>query len=241
MRSILIAGVIILCFAFLFFIGCATFEKTDLEVLDNAALVAAYCNKEIDMSDFQGIGHALSKMAQSEDFNLEPSAIKIKNDVLEVYATYFPFKFIDEETVKNNAAYKDLYDQGADWLKTMFFSTASGYQVVRHTNRDTIDILFAAFPEADALMFTSADFKLSKESQVLRFGTARVQAFHNIVLVNRDKNIILSKQNYAVSRHSIKFALGGVFDTDKIQLLCTEALSKAAEATERWIVEEMGG
>ena len=241
MRSKLTPGIIILCFTFLIFTGCATFKKADLEVLDNAALVTAYCNRKIDTSEFKGIGQSVNKLAQNDDFNLKPSATQIKNDMLKVYAPHFPFKFIDEKTVKSNAVYKDLYGQGADWLKTMFFSTASGYQVVRHTDKDTIDKLFAAFPEADALMFTSADFKLNKESQVLGFGTARVQAFHNIVLINRDKKVILDKHNYAVSQHSIKFALGGVFDADKIQPLCVEALNKAAKATENWIIEEMGG
>jgi hypothetical protein len=241
MRNKLIAGLIIICFTLLFFTGCATFKKADLEVLDNVALVTAYCNKEIDMSDFKGLGQAVNKLAQNKDFNLEPSAIQIKNDMLEIYAPHLPFNFIDEKAVKSNAAYKDLYGPSADWLKTMFFSTAPGYQVVRYTDNDTIDKLFAAFPEADALMFTSADFKLNKESQVLGFGTARVQAFHNLVLINRDKKKILEKRNYAKSKSTIKFALGGVFDADKIQPLCVEALNKASKATESWILKEMGG
>ncbi len=235
----LIVSIIIFCSMFLFFIGCATFKKADLDVLDNVALVSSFCNKEIDMSDFRGIGQAVSKLAQNKEFNLEPAAIQIKNDILEMYASHFPFKFIDEKTVTTNSAYKDLYGGGADWLKDAFYSTAAGYQVVRHTDREAIDKLFAAFPEADGLMFTNADFKLNKESSVLGFGTARVQAWHHMILINRDKKIIMNRVNYSVSRNTIKFALGGVFDARKIQPMCIEALRKASERTEAWVLKEM--
>ncbi len=191
------------------------------------------------MSDFRGLASAVNELAQNDDFNLEPSAIQLKNDVLEVYAPHFPFKFIDEKTITNNAAYKDLYTGVADWFVKGNFSTAAGYQPVFRTDKDSIDKLFAAFPEADALMFTSADFKLNKESSVLGFGTARVTASHYLVLINRDKKIVMDKFNYAASKHTIKFALGGVFDAKKIQPLCIEALNKASERTEAWILKEM--
>ena len=239
MRNKLIVGIFILCFLFLLFSGCATFKKANLDVLDNVALVTSYCNKEIDTSDFEGIGQAVNKLAQSKEFNLKPSAVQMKKDVMEVYAPHFPFNFIDEETITNNTSYKDLYEGVTEWFVKGNFSTAAGYQPVFYTDKDTIDKLFTAFPEADALMFTGANFKLSNESQVLGFGTARVQAFHNLVLINRDEKIVMNRQNYAVSKNTIKFALGGVFDAKKIQPLCIEALEKASDMTEAWIAKEM--
>jgi len=239
MRNKIIVSIFIIIFTFLFFTGCATFKKADLDVLDNVALVSAFANKEIDMSDFRGIGQAVSKLAQNKEFNLEPAAIQIKNDILEMYAPHFPFKFIDEKTVTSNSAYKGLYGGGAEWLKEAYYSTAAGYQVIRYTDKDAIDKLFAAFPEADGLMFTNANFKLNKESSILGFGTARVQAWHHMILINRNKKIIMNRTNYSVSRNTIKFALGGVFDAKKIQPMCIEALSKASERTEAWVLKEM--
>lgn len=233
MRKKLLIIITIISLFFLFFSGCATFNKADLEVINNAGLVSVYCDKRIDTSEFTSVFAGINELAQSKDFNLEVIAIQMKNDVFDEYAPYLPFSFLDEKDVTENPSYKSI-------LSDLWFSTPAGYKAIGYGNQKVIDELFEAFPKANGLMFVWAYFKLHKESEILGFGAARVYAYHQLIIMDRSKKIILQKTNYAASKDIIEFALGGVFDAKEIQPLCIEALNKASEVTKAWIMKEMG-
>ena len=246
---------VVLALAVLAFTGCATFNMAQLEVVDKAALVSVYCDKRIDMSDFKGVAAFVSQLAQDESFDLSSVALQMKDDVFEKYAPYLPFTFLDERVVTGDTAYVNLYP---DRDKIVFalgayrwMVAAAGYHVIEigtsgkkaraygTTPKDVPGKLYEAFPVAEALMFVHADFKLAKESSLLGFGTARMQANHHLLIINKNEEVILSKMNFAVSDDKIKFALGGIFDASKIQQLCVEALNKASAKTNIWILKEM--
>ena len=70
-------------------------------------------------------------------------------------------------------------------------------------------VLLDAFPDVEAFMVCTANFKLTKEFAI------------------------------AGSDDAIKFALGGVVDATQILPLCLQATDKAARKFEAWFSKEM--
>lgn len=238
-NKIFIITIIFSLFLLLFFSSCATFKKEAVTSIKNAAVVSVYCHKRIDTSDFKGMAAGVSELAQNKDFKLQPVAVRLRDDIFNEYASHLPFSLLDEPTVINNESYINLYKDKKIDFKPIFFATPEGYQIVLFTNEDIITKLFESFPEVDGLVFVNADFRLDKVASVLGFGTAKVRATHTLMVIDRNREIVMKKHNYASSKGSLKFALGGVFDAGKIQPLCVEAINRAADTTKKWIQKEM--
>lgn len=238
MRKKLLLITVTLSMLLLFYSGCSTFQKGSVTSIQNAAVVSVFCDKQIDMSDFKGMASSVSALAQNKDFKLKPIAVRMKDDVFLEYASFLPFPLMEEQAVINNDAYKNYYKGVKVAISPLVYAFPDGYQVI-FTNKKNIEKMFEILPDADALIFVTASFKLDKVASILGFGTAKAEASHTITVIDRSKKIVMQKNNRAKSENNIKFALGGVFKASDIQPLCVEAINEATDMTRTWIQKEM--
>jgi hypothetical protein len=218
--------------------SCATLEKTQVAGVEEAALISIYCDKRIDMSDFGGLAALVNQVAQDQAFQLKPLAVKLRDDMFGKYAAGLPFKLIAEDRVIGAPAYRTFETQKFS-LNKAFYDAPDGYVFYPLNDDVAYRVLLDAFPGVEAFMVCSAYFKLTKEFSIAGFGTARVTSFVTVLALDRNRQVILRKSTYAASDQTIKFALGGVFDADKILPLCVQATDKAARKFEAWFTKEM--
>jgi hypothetical protein len=218
--------------------SCATLEQGQVASVEEAALVSVYCDKRIDTSDFQGLAALVNQLSQDKAFQLKPVAVKLRDDMFGKYACGLPFKLLPEKQVIGAPAYRTFETQKFS-LNRAFYDAPDGYVFYPLSDDVAFKVLLDAFPNVQAFMVCTANFKLSKEFSVAGFGTARVTAFVTILALDRNRKVILRKYTYAASDQTIKFALGGVFDASKILPLCIQATDKAAKKFEEWFAGAM--
>ncbi len=224
--------------AVLFSLSCATLEKGQMASVEEAALISIYCDKRIDMSDFGGLAALVNQLAQDKSFQLKPLAVKLRDDMFGKYAAGLPFQLIPEAQVIGAPAYRTFETQKFS-LNKAFYDAPDGYVFYPLNDDVAYRVLLDAFPDVEAFMVCSAYFKLTKEFAIAGFGTARVTSFVTVLVLDRNRQVILRKSTYAGSDDTIKFALGGVFDASEILPLCVQATDKAARKFEAWFSKEM--
>jgi hypothetical protein len=219
-------------------LSCATLEKGQVAGAREAALISVYCDKRIDTSDFGGLAALVNQLSQDKSFQLKPLATRLRDDMFNKYAPGLPFKIIPESQVIGSPAYRTFDNQKFDFNEA-FFDCPDGYLFYPFSDDVAYKVLIDAFPDVQAFMVCSANFRLTKEFAIAGFGTARVTSFVTILAMDRNRKVILRKSTYAASDDTIKFALGGVFDASQILPLCTQATDKAARRFEAWFAEQM--
>jgi hypothetical protein len=227
-----------LAVAALLSLSCATLEKGQVAGVEEAALISIYCDKRIDMSDFGGLAALVNQLAQDKSFQLQPLAVKLRDDMFGKYAAGLPFKLVAESQVIGAPAYRTFETQKFS-LNKAFYDAPDGYVFYPLNDDVAYRVLLDAFPGVEAFMVCSAYFKLTKEFSIAGFGTARVTSFVTVLALDRNRQVILRKSTYAGSDDTIKFALGGVFDASEILPLCVQATDKAARKFEAWFSKEM--
>jgi hypothetical protein len=234
-RLLLSAG---LALGALLLFSCATLEKGQVASVQEAALVSVYCDKQIDFSDFKGLGAAVNRLAQDKSFQLKPLATRLRDDMFNKYAPGLPFRLMPEKEVIGVPAYRAFETQKLTFNK-LFFDLPDGYVFYPLSDDVAYKVLLDAFPNVQAFMVCTANFKLAKEFSIAGFGTARVNSYVTILALDRNRKVILRKYTWAASDETIKFALGGVFDATQIVPLCIQATDKAAKKFEAWFSKEM--
>jgi len=227
-----------LALAALLSLSCATLEKTQVASVEEAALISIYCDKRIDMSDFGGLAALVNQLAQDKSFQLKPLAVKLRDDMFGKYAAGLPFKLVPEAQVIGAHAYRTFETQKFS-LNKAFYDAPDGYVFYPLNDDVAYRVLLDAFPDVAAFMVCGAYFKLTKEFAIAGFGTARVTSYVTVLVLDRNRQVILRKSTYAGSDDTIKFALGGVFDASEILPLCVQATDKAARKFEAWFSKEM--
>ena len=233
----LIAGPALALAALLLF-SCATMEKGQVVSAKEAALISVYCDKQIDTSDFTGLAAAVNRLSQDKSFQLKSVATRLRDDIFNKYAPGLPFKIIPESQVIGSPAYRTFENQKFSFNKA-FFDVPDGYVFYPLSDDVAYKVLIDAFPDVEAFMVCTANFKLTKEFSIAGFGTARVTSFVTMLVLDRNRKVILRKYTWAASDDTIKFALGGVFDATQILPLCIQATDKAARKFEAWFWKEM--
>jgi hypothetical protein len=236
-RSRFVLGAALALGALLLF-SCATLEKGQVASAEEAALISVYCDKQIDFSDFSGLGAAVTRLAQDKSFQLKSVATRLRDDMFNKYAPGLPFKIIPESEVIGSRVYHTFETQKFN-LNKLFFDVPDGYLFYPLSDDVAYKVLLDAFPDVEAFMVCAANFKLTKEFAIAGFGTARVTSYVTILALDRNRKVILRKSTYAASDETIKFALGGVFDATQILPLCLQATDKAARKFEAWFWKEM--
>jgi hypothetical protein len=108
-------------------------KEEKVKGVNEAALNCVFCDKRIDTSDFKSIGAAANQLAQDKDFDLKPTADKLRDDIFNRYAQGFPFKVADENAVIHSPAYTKLASNKFD-LNKVFFAAPDGYVILPYTN-----------------------------------------------------------------------------------------------------------
>jgi len=105
----------------------------------------------------------------------------------------------------------------------------------KKTQKNTI----AAFPDVDGIMMIGIDYKLVKTGiQVMGFGTAKIQATVTLKIVDRKAKKMFKVFAVSKSEENLKFALGGVFDTEELMPLVVDATEQVLTKMDGKIVKK---
>jgi hypothetical protein len=234
-----ILPVMFLSLALVFFAGCASMDKGAVSQIKEVAIVSVYADKNVDMQDFGGLAAAVSALAQNEAFNLQPIVLKFRDDLISKYAGAFGFKVMDEQTVLASPEYQALKAKVVIDMTKLVYELPQGYIAINPLDKKKALAVADAFPNVQGFMYGTMSFRLVKQFEIAGFGTAKMQAYLNIYVKDRNGKTVVYKYTFADSDDSIKFALGGVFDAAKIQPLCVQAADKAAVKFEEWVKKKM--
>lgn len=194
------------------------------------AIVSIYCNKEIAAGDFTGMGAAITKLANDEDFDLRPMVTRIHEKVFSEYTSNLEFDFMTEEEVLNNPKYDEtIFEAGT--IKTTaeqrdkWMLRPDGYLPIHaYPGKKILRETAARFPTADGIMFVSLSYELEKVGmEIMGFGNAKIKCIGTIRIMDKDGKKLLRITEYSSSDNKIKFAMGGLFETSELMPLCTEA------------------
>ena len=196
--------------------------------MNKVALVSFYANKQIDASDFTGIGVAIQMLAKDSNFNLQPIIEKFKGKLYSELASEMPFEFVPDEKIINNDRYKSLSANFNPPLGKFYYTSPKGYDFLPNSKK-YLDSLFWAFEDEniDGLMFIDVNYKLNKQFEAMGFGTAKVIATVLITIYNKKKKRVFYMPVFQPSDNKLKFALGGsALEAEKILPLCEETTDK---------------
>jgi hypothetical protein len=207
--------------------------KKDLKKLEKVALVSVSSSKQIDASEFNSLGAMITKLADSEDFDLMPITVSLKESVYEVYAKELPFPLMPEEELFAIEGFSEIN-------QLSFIISPEGYpNVMPISKKKVMNAVWNAVPDADGIMLVYASYTLNKVVEAFGFGTAKMQCNIWVEVRSRKKGKrILTKNLYGRSENKIKFQLGGVMDTTQLIPLCQEATDIANAKMVEWLQKQ---
>lgn len=213
--------------------SCTSVKSTQLNTIEDVAVVSMSVDNHIDMSGFVGLITFSKELAVSGELDLSVVTDTIRDKVFLEYATLFPFQLIDEQKVVGAEGYQNYrqQDSKAAIARNLMFQTYPGYQVLhpRKYNERKIMSLFDVLPsETDAVMFINTSYELKKQMASYGMGTAKVRANLDLFLINREGEVVMKafKSDYADG--FIKFAISGTeMDTSKVRDMCINATGHA--------------
>ena len=192
----------------------------------------------VDMTDFTGsMAGIVNTLANSEDFKLDPFVDQLHKNIMDNYLSNLDYTFMPEEEVLNHEGYDESLNDDA-LLSGDFMIRPEGYESVHTRSKKAQKAAIAAFPEVDGIMMVGIDYKLVKMVEAMGFGTAKVQANVHLRIIDRKSKKLLNVLVNQRSDGKIKFALGGVFDTDELMPLVEDATKKALERMDEKIIRK---
>ena len=189
------------------------------------------------MSDFSGMGAAITRLANSEDFRIEPFVDELHKKITGTYMENIDFDFMPEADVLSHAGYDDKLNDGA-LISGEWMIRPEGYQSVHAQSKKSQKAALEAFPEVDGVMMVGINYKLVKIVEAMGFGTAKIQAYVHLKIVDRKAKKMLNVLASQKSDDNIKFALGGIFKTEELMPLIKEATEKALVRMDEKIIRK---
>lgn len=215
-----------------------SFTPTNPAQDQKIALVSVYCSKMVDMTDFTGsMAGIVNTLANSEDFKLDPFVDQLHKNIMDNYLSNLDYTFMPEEEVLNHEGYDESLNDDA-LLSGDFMIRPEGYESVHTRSKKAQKATIAAFPEVDGIMMVGIDYKLVKMVEAMGFGTAKIQANVHLRIIDRKSKKLLNVLVNQRSDGKIKFALGGVFDTDVLMPLVEDATKKALARMDEKIIRK---
>jgi|GEM_PF-698612 len=211
----------------------------DVDVLgEKIALVSVYCSKQVDASQFgNSLAGAINTLANSEDFDLRPFVDKLHERIQNGYLENLDYDFIPEAEVLSAPGYDKSISDGS-LIKAEYLLKPEGYVGVHTMSKKSQQKALDVFPDVDGIMMIGIDYTLVKTAEVMGFGTAKVQANINLKIVDRKGKKMFKVLVYQKSSDNIKFALGGVFNTDELMPLVEDATNNALERLDEKILKK---
>lgn len=210
--------------------------------INKVAIVSVYGLREINADDFGGLTKTMSTLSQDGNFQIDSLVTDFYTKLYTEFAQSFPFSIMPEEEVLSNPQYATILDNTAEQFKFQDYQVTTPedrpYKPIMSfglvVNNKAIESALAAFPEADGVMIAYISYSLVKESEIMGFGTAKIRAYINLKLHDRNNKVVLKLKEGAKSDKQIRFALGGsVFEAKEMQALCKEATANLLKDMEK--------
>jgi hypothetical protein len=234
-KSIALSVVIIVGLALLG--ACASIDKGRLASLKSAAVVSVYSDRAVDMSDFGSLLTMAKQLANSSDFDLQPIAVRLRDDVFQNYAPLFPFPLMDEGQVLGNPDYQAFQSRQttSSWSQAM----PKDYALVSVIQAKEMKNLAASLG-ADAAVVLQATYKLAKdEGRDGLFGKARVNCSLWLVVRDAAGKELLSRMDFASSTKWVAYALNFVPNTAALIDMCQESTDLASATMKAWLAKSL--
>ncbi|MBN1646564.1 MAG: hypothetical protein JW874_00905 [Spirochaetales bacterium] len=208
--------------------SCATFNKAAVGNLKNVALVSIQCEKNILLGEFR---HSLSanilRVTEGGEFDLGAALENTKTDVLARFAGSFPFTIVDEDTMLDSQAYKDLSTEN-----NSKYIVPNGY---KYLSTAKVRQFLGAFPAADGVMVLGFTCYLDEAgSNVLGITSVGVSAALSLWIFDGKGAVITQTTFWGESAHNIPAAAGEIAAGD-LSELAQEAAANAVTNLLAWI------
>jgi hypothetical protein len=199
--------------------------------INKVYLISFFTQREIEPGDFgNGLSAAISTLSKDSTFKTEKLIQNFYNKFITDFTPKFPFPIVSGNEAWGAQGYSNLLDDAtikyADWQVTVIENSLPIMGAGIITNKSAITKALTLYPDADAIMTVQLTFRLSKDFEFAGFGTAKVVAYANVRIYDKESN---RKPKFklnadAKSDDNFKFALGGsVFETQIIQKLVEQA------------------
>lgn len=206
-----------------------------------AAVISLYANKEIGTSDFPGMGTALQKLADSDDFRLDNHVSTLHEKLFNEYQSSMGYEFLPEEEVLSSPGYDESLLDGAMIKATSWTVRPEGYVAIRKGNKKAVKKAWELFNKkgCEAVVIMAVDYELVKTGiQVMGFGNAQVRANIRLFALDAKGKKVFKATKTAKSDGKMKFALGGLFDAKEIQPLVDDATKKTLDLMDAEIAKQ---
>ncbi len=194
------------------------------------AVVTFFIDKRVGMKG-TGLeqGADLIKLEKDSDFNLTPILKDFHQRFFDDYAKSFPFQLVPENEVLNNPAYVTFKPQDADGdFNSRRFTPSPGYKVVDYNwlQKNRADLV-NMFGQYDGIMFVFVDFYFEPGITFNGMGTVKMKAYANMVLINKNNEIVFKINEYAASKKT-GVMVGGIpaMEPSKVLPMCESALDE---------------
>lgn len=224
--------------------SCTSIKSAKVNELDHVAVVNISVDNHVDMSGFVGLVAFAEEMAKSGEFDLSDVTENMHGEVFNRYAGKFPFSILPEEKVIGSTSYSDYVqrDTRSAIARNQKYQSYQGYHVLhaRKYNERKIQQLFNVLPpETDAVLFVNAFYTLKKQAVSYGTGTAKIRANLDMMLINREGDVIMKVLVSDYSEDLIKFALSGSeMDTYKVREMCVDATNSALEKANNFFIKK---
>jgi len=194
------------------------------------AVVTFFIDKRVGLKG-TGLEQAadMFKLERDSDFNLTPILKDFHQQFFDNYSKSFPFQLVSENEVLNNPAYKAFVPQDADGdLNSRRLIPAAGYKVVDYNwlkkNRNDLVTMFSQY---DGIMFVFVSFYFEPGITFNGMGTVKMKAYANMVLINKNNEIVFKINEYAASKKT-GVMVGGIpaMEPSKVLPMCESALDE---------------
>ena len=245
-------GIFTLLFSLMFVLTtCSTLDEAAVRKTNKVAVAIVGVDKYLQYSSGFAVGSLVQRLAESEDFDLQPIAEKLHNKTFGTYTKIMPFTLMDEEKVINTSAYKDftLFEKESyeeRFKKNSMFISAKDYMKYRpeFLNRGHRKKLFKAMPEeADAMLMVGLSYWLKKQTSMVPGMTkAKAMAHLNMELVKPNGKKIMDIEKKAYSDEAMEIVFDwAILKPEKIRPLCVTATNKVMVKAEKFVKDELSG
>jgi hypothetical protein len=195
------------------------------------AVITFYADKRVGMGDLgiDGLTGDLLKLDEDPNFNLTPLLKDFHTQFFEDYAKSFPFQLVPEADVISVPAYQAYVADGRPAAANdRLFTVYDGYKVIDYNwGSQNEKNMAAMFSQYDGVMFVFVSFELAKGFAIGGTGTIKVNAYANIVLINKDGKKVFNLHEHATSKKTGAI-VGGVpvMKPEKVLPMCESALTE---------------
>lgn len=223
---------------------CSSMDTEAVKSMDRVAVSLMSANKHIDMGDFSGIGTMIQRLADDENFSLDPVVKKMHKKTFREYNSMMPFELMSEEEVIGTDSYKNFQVFENDQKEENFNQsskviTPDGYKNYypkffkdKHTKK-LIDVMPSS---ADGMMYIYVSYSLKKHDvPMVPYSNGSIKAKVFIELFNKQGEQIMKANKKGESEEKIKIVVGNMPNPDKIQPMCKDATDKAFGKVEEFI------